>query len=151
MCNAKQFSILISRYTLDKATQLSNLRDLISRITLLQEQPSQQLSSPAAGRFPGDAPARQFANNGRHVFTAVRNPNRAPQYSDEEVIEVVTLDVTSAESVTSLVGQLKDRLPNGKLDVLVNNVGFGVMDPLIEAELARRSGFMTLMFWACWR
>ena len=85
----------------------------------------------------GDAMARQFADRGHHVFAAVRNPSRAADYSNVEDIEVVKLDVTSLESVHNLVADLKSRLPDGnKLDILINNAGFGATGPLIEADLA---------------
>lgn len=84
----------------------------------------------------GDALAREFAHRGHHVFAAVRNLDKAAKYSDLEDIEVVTLDVTSSESINSLVIDLKDRLPEGKLDVLVNNAGIGATCPLVEVDLA---------------
>ncbi len=51
-------------------------------------------------------------------------------------IEVVMLDVTSAESISDLLSQLKDRLPDGKLDIIVNNAGFEATGPQIKADLA---------------
>lgn len=83
----------------------------------------------------GDALARQFADRGHHVFAAVRDLSKAANFSSADV-EVVTLDVTSSESINGLVNYLKDRLPEGKLDILVNNAGFGATGPLIEADLA---------------
>jgi len=59
----------------------------------------------------------------------MRNPTQALQYLKKEDVEVVMLDVTSAESVSKLWGQLKDRLLDGKLDVLVNNAGSGATGP----------------------
>ena len=84
----------------------------------------------------GDAMARQLADRGHHVFAAVRNPSKAADFSDVEDIEVVTLDVTSVESVNNLAADLKGRLPEGKLDILINNAGFGATGPLIEADLS---------------
>lgn len=84
----------------------------------------------------GDALVREFTNRGHHVFAAVRNPNKAAHLSNAEDIEVVTLDVTSSESISGLIANLKDRLPEGKLDILVNNAGFIATGPLIEADLA---------------
>ena len=84
----------------------------------------------------GDALARELAARGHHVFAAVRNLSKAASFSGAENIEVVTLDVTSSESIKGLVTYLKDRLPDGKLDILVNNAGVGATSPLIEADLA---------------
>lgn len=88
----------------------------------------------------GDAMARQFFDRGYHVYAAVRDPSKASHFKDAENIEVVRLDVTSAESVNTLMAELKDRMPERKLNILVNNAGFGATGPLIEADLvnARR-------------
>ncbi|KAL8939649.1 MAG: hypothetical protein Q9211_002641 [Gyalolechia sp. 1 TL-2023] len=83
----------------------------------------------------GDALAHQFVTNGFHVLAAVRNPTKAAHSSTMD-LEIVTLDVTSSESISSLVAEVKDRLPEGKLDILVNNAGFGATGPLIEADMA---------------
>ena len=84
----------------------------------------------------GDALARQLASRGYHVFATVRNPSKAAHYAEAEEIEIVQLDVTSSTSIDTVVGHLRDRLAEGKLDVLVNNAGFGATGPLIEADLA---------------
>ena len=84
----------------------------------------------------GDALARQLTNRGYRVFAAVRNPTKEAHFSNAQDIDVVTLDVTSSESVDDLVDHLKGRLPEGKLDMLVNCAGFGATGPLIEADLA---------------
>ena len=84
----------------------------------------------------GDALARQLAERGYHVFAAVRNPSKAAHFADAQDIEVVVLDVTSSDSISNLVHDLKDRLTDGKLDILINNAGVIVTGPLIEADLA---------------
>ncbi|KAL8836813.1 MAG: hypothetical protein Q9170_002774 [Blastenia crenularia] len=88
----------------------------------------------------GDALAHQFVTNGFHVLAAVRNPTKAAHFSNMGDIEIVTLNVTSSESISSLVAEVKDRLPEGKLDILVNNAGFGATGPLIEADIATAKG-----------
>ena len=84
----------------------------------------------------GDALARQLAERGYHVFAGVRNPSKAAHFTDAQDIEVVVLDVTSSESISSLVNELKGRLNDGKLDILINNAGVGATGPLIEIDLA---------------
>lgn len=99
-------------------------------------QPSTVLITGCSQGGIGDALARRFAGLGHHVFAAVRNTSKAAHLSDLENIEIVTVDVTSLESVQDLVVVVKTRLPDGKLDILVNNAGFGATGPLIEADLA---------------
>ncbi|KAL8723135.1 MAG: hypothetical protein Q9181_007347, partial [Wetmoreana brouardii] len=84
----------------------------------------------------GDALAHRLVTCGFHVLAAVRNRAKAAHFSEMESIEIVTLDVTSSDSISSLVADHKDRLPDGKLDLLVNNAGFGATGPLIEADMA---------------
>ncbi|KAL8991427.1 MAG: hypothetical protein Q9177_000139 [Variospora cf. flavescens] len=85
----------------------------------------------------GDASARHFSQKGYHVFAAVRNLSRAVDYSNAtDPIDIVSLDVTSSESIRVLEAGLQSRLPQGKLDILVNNAGFGATGPLIEVDPA---------------
>ncbi|KAL8968539.1 MAG: hypothetical protein Q9183_002419 [Haloplaca sp. 2 TL-2023] len=84
----------------------------------------------------GDALAREFSKKGYHGFAALRNLNKAANYSKTpNLIHVVSLDVTSSESIGDLKADLQSRLPEGKLDVLINNAGFGATGPLLEADL----------------
>ncbi|KAL8723688.1 MAG: hypothetical protein Q9181_007229 [Wetmoreana brouardii] len=84
----------------------------------------------------GDALAHQLVTCGFHILAAVRNRAKAAHFSETESIEIVSLDVTSSDSISSLTADLKDRLSDGKLDLLINNAGFGATGPLIEADMA---------------
>lgn len=108
----------------------------------------------------GDALALEFAARGYHVFAGLRNPSKANDYTSSLTpsssesstaaghVEVVTLDVTSSASIKSLVDDLSTRLPDGKLDVLVNNAGQGFSGPLIEADLDAARKLYEVNFWA---
>ena len=68
----------------------------------------------------GEATAERLAQAGYHVFGTSRRAAPAGQ----RPFEMLTLDVTSDESVDAVVGEVM-RL-YGRIDVLVNNAGFSV-------------------------
>ena len=96
--------------------------------------PTALITGCSAGGI-GSALAHEFVNRGHHVFATVRNPAKANHLANVKDIETVILDVTSSDSIGKLVSDLKDRLPEGKLDVLVNNAGSGATGPLIEVDM----------------
>ena len=77
----------------------------------------------------GFATTLHLARNGYRVFAGMRNlakadPLRAAAAEAKLPIEVISIDVTSADSVT------KAFAPIGPVDVLVNNAGIGGATPL---------------------
>lgn len=68
----------------------------------------------------GEVTAERLAAAGYTVFGTSRRAGQAGQRS----FEMLTLDVTSDESVTALVKEVIRRV--GRIDLLVNNAGFGV-------------------------
>ncbi|HWA76808.1 MAG TPA: oxidoreductase [Polyangiaceae bacterium] len=68
----------------------------------------------------GEATAERLAATGYKVFGTSRRAAPAGQRS----FEMLTLDVTSDRSVEAAVGEVMRRA--GRIDVLVNNAGFGV-------------------------
>jgi NAD(P)-dependent dehydrogenase (short-subunit alcohol dehydrogenase family) len=68
----------------------------------------------------GEATAKRLSAAGYKVFGTSRRGARA----GEQSIEMLTLDVTSVQSVEAAVGEVMRRA--GRIDLLVNNAGFGV-------------------------
>jgi len=68
----------------------------------------------------GQAAAQRLSEAGYKVFGTSRRPVPAGQHS----FDMLTLDVTSDESVDAAVAQVMRRA--GRIDLLVNNAGFGV-------------------------
>jgi NAD(P)-dependent dehydrogenase (short-subunit alcohol dehydrogenase family) len=86
----------------------------------------------------GLATALAFARAGDTVVATMRDPSRggalATAAADAGVaVEVVTLDVTSDESVAAAIAQVVDE--HGRIDVLVNNAGLGTSATLVEPSM----------------
>ena len=71
----------------------------------------------------GKAIAQRFANEGWNVVASMRNTVAATDFGDRGNVLVTQLDVTDPTSIERAVKAGIDRF--GKLDVVVNNAGFG--------------------------
>jgi NAD(P)-dependent dehydrogenase (short-subunit alcohol dehydrogenase family) len=80
----------------------------------------------------GKAVARAFAAKGFEVFGTSRNPQKTEPIPG---VELVQLDVTDPESVSAAVSTVIQRA--GRIDVLVNNAGFGVIGAAEESSIAQ--------------
>ena len=80
----------------------------------------------------GRAVASAFAAKGYEVFGTSRNPQTTePVFG----VELVKLDVTDDASVTAAVSAVIQRA--GRIDVLVNSAGFGVLGAAEESSVAQ--------------
>jgi NAD(P)-dependent dehydrogenase (short-subunit alcohol dehydrogenase family) len=77
----------------------------------------------------GHAVAKAFAAKGFEVFGTSRNPHKAQPIPG---VEFVRLDVTDPESVRAAVTTVIERA--GRIDVLVNNAGSGVVGAAEESS-----------------
>ena len=76
----------------------------------------------------GRALALEWARRGHRVFATARRPE-AIEGLDVPGIERLRLDVTDAASISEAVAEVIRRA--GRIDVLVNNAGYGLMGPVL--------------------
>ncbi|CAM4295273.1 Putative ketoacyl reductase [Mycobacterium basiliense] len=90
----------------------------------------------------GAAIARKLVNGGFRVFGTSRAPQRL---SPIPGVETLALDVTDDTAVRAAVAEVIDR--TGRIDVLVNNAGLGILGAGEESSIAQaRSLFDTNFF-----
>jgi NAD(P)-dependent dehydrogenase (short-subunit alcohol dehydrogenase family) len=80
----------------------------------------------------GQAVASAFAAKGFEVFGTSRSPQRTEPIPG---VELVPLDVTDPASVAAAVSTVVQRA--GRIDVLVNNAGFGVLGAVEESSIGQ--------------
>ncbi|CAM4100825.1 3-oxoacyl-[acyl-carrier-protein] reductase FabG [Mycobacterium basiliense] len=80
----------------------------------------------------GRSVAKTLAENGFQVFGTYRKPNGTDPIPG---VELVRLDVTDAASVAEAVAMVIQR--TGRIDVLVNNAGAGIIGAAEETSLAQ--------------
>jgi NAD(P)-dependent dehydrogenase (short-subunit alcohol dehydrogenase family) len=89
----------------------------------------------------GRAIAGAFASKGFEVFGTSRNPRNSDPIAG---VEFVQLDVTDPESVAAAVSTVIQRA--GRIDVLVNNAGFGVLGAAEESSTAQAQALFETNF-----
>lgn len=86
----------------------------------------------------GDALAKELRSNDINVIITGLQLSHLDYFShtSDSRVEKLQLDFTSTASISSAVQAVTD-VTGGKLDVLVNNAGYGYMMPLLDADLAK--------------
>lgn len=83
----------------------------------------------------GEATAKHFQTKGWNVVATMRNPDSAGDLAELDNVQVVRLDVTDPASITDAVAAGIDRF--GKIDVLLNNAGYGAYGALEAFSMDR--------------
>jgi NADP-dependent 3-hydroxy acid dehydrogenase YdfG len=83
----------------------------------------------------GRATATLFHEKGWNVVATMRRPESESELNKLDRVLVTRLDVIDLESIQAAVKQGLDRF--GKIDVLLNNAGFGVFGPLEATPLEK--------------
>jgi 1-acylglycerone phosphate reductase len=96
----------------------------------------------------GGGLAEGFLEKGYHVFAGLRTPSKASEIlSNSKNVKILTLDVLSSESIAAAVESVK-KDTGGKLDVLVNNSGAGVLAPALDISIEEGRKLFDLNYWA---
>jgi 1-acylglycerone phosphate reductase len=96
----------------------------------------------------GAAFAASYQKRGYRVFATARTTSKIdPTFASLPNVEILSLDVTSAESIAAAVAEVSART-GGKLDVLVNNSGGGYMAPALDVDIAKAKTMFEVNFWA---
>ena len=80
----------------------------------------------------GKLTAKKFQQAGWNVIATMRSPETETELNQLENVLVNRLDVTDSNSIATSVAEGLDKF--GKIDVLINNAGFGIFGPMEAAQ-----------------
>ena len=85
---------------------------------------------------------------GHRVLACVRTPSKASALSTLSNVFIITLDVTSPTSISSVVDTVREHTGTRGLDILINNAGHGAPTiPLVDADLEYGRRMFEVNFW----
>lgn len=102
----------------------------------------------------GLATALAFARQGDHVYATLRNPAKSGPLRERAGaeglrVDLLTLDVQDAASITQAVGQIIAR--HGRIDVLVNNAGAGYLGTTEQTNMTDLRRTFDINFFGTWQ
>jgi NAD(P)-dependent dehydrogenase (short-subunit alcohol dehydrogenase family) len=101
-----------------------------------------------ASRGLGQAIAQAVLEKGDTVIAAVRNPEHAQKaLGDSQRVFAVAMDVTDSASIRGTAEAAVARF--GKIDMVVNNAGYGLMGAIEELDAPELEGFSEPTFSVC--
>lgn len=83
----------------------------------------------------GETTARYFQAKGWNVVATMRNPSNGAELGQLDNVHIAQLDVTDAASISAAVADGVERF--GKIDVLLNNAGYGAYGALEAFSMER--------------
>jgi NAD(P)-dependent dehydrogenase (short-subunit alcohol dehydrogenase family) len=83
----------------------------------------------------GRSTVKEFAKHGWQVVATMRSPEQETELGTLPGVQIQRLDVTDRNSIQSVIDQITDQF--GRIDVLVNNAGYGLMGPFEETSPAQ--------------
>lgn len=86
----------------------------------------------------GKATAKHFQEKGWNVIASMRSPDKEEELNKLDNVLVTKLDVLDSDSIKSAIKEGIEKF--GRIDVLLNNAGYGALGPLesITMEKAKR-------------
>lgn len=94
----------------------------------------------------GWAVAKESAARGWRTLATLRTPAKAGSLAQEPGVEILSLDITSSESITACVKEATT-LTGGKFDCLYNNSGAQLVMPLADTTLESAKALFDVNVW----
>lgn len=104
------------------------------------------VTGASAGKF-GRAFVLAFQKKGFLVFAAVRNSEKASDLAQIPDVHVISLDITSSESIAAAVEFVKERTSGKGLDVLMNSSRVEFFMPLLDCDINESRRLFDINIW----